>query len=103
MNSEIMAMGLSQIGICITVFVTVQFAGRRIVSKHFFLGLAVSEFFQTVAAWMALRWMAPVNAAVVVVNLWFWWNSGGDDDTKKRLRKLRRKFQPVRRMAPVTA
>ncbi|MEU5596622.1 hypothetical protein [Streptomyces sp. NPDC020298] len=30
---------------------------------------------------------------------WVWWNGGGGDDTKRRLRRLARKFQGVRRTA----
>jgi hypothetical protein len=32
--------------------------------------------------------------------LYIWWNGGGGDKTKKRLKKLARKFTPVRRTAP---
>lgn len=31
---------------------------------------------------------------------WLWWQGGGGDKTKRRLKKLARKFTPVRRAAP---
>jgi hypothetical protein len=42
-------------------------------------------------------------AVFVAYCLWRWWNSGGGDDTKRRLRKLKEKFDGVRRTAPATS
>jgi hypothetical protein len=39
-------------------------------------------------------------AGVTAVFAWLWWANGGGDDTKKRLRKIAKRFEPVRRTAP---
>jgi hypothetical protein len=44
-----------------------------------------------------------LDAAFGAYWAWVWWNAGGGDDTKRRLRKLARKFTPVRRTAPATS
>jgi len=46
------------------------------------------------------RWGAVWDAIWTAFYLWVWWNGGGGDKTKKRLKKLARKFSPVRRAAP---
>ncbi|MFF0597853.1 hypothetical protein [Streptomyces antibioticus] len=57
--------------------------------------------------WDAIRsgvWpVALVNGAVCAVCLWRWWSGGGGDGTRRRLRRLARRFQGVRRTAPATA
>jgi hypothetical protein len=40
------------------------------------------------------------NAAYSGFWAWLWWRGGGGDNTKRRLRRLRKKFTPVRRTAP---
>jgi len=42
-----------------------------------------------------------VIAAIDAIFIWAWWNKGGGNGTKRKLRKLARKFKPVRRAAPV--
>lgn len=103
MSTELVAFGISQIGIWISAVAIVLRGLGRITAKDFFLVLAFTSFVELIAAWLVTRWLVPVDAALVAVNLWAWWNNGGGDDTKKRLRKLKKKFKPVRRMAPVTA
>ncbi|GAB2331778.1 hypothetical protein [Streptomyces variabilis] len=44
-----------------------------------------------------------LSAAALALALWHWWNGGGGDGTKRRLRNWRRRFEGVRRTAPVTA
>ena len=34
--------------------------------------------------------------------VWIWWRNGGGDDTKRRLRDVKKRFEGVRRTAPVT-
>lgn len=46
---------------------------------------------------------ASINAASMAISAWLWWQDGGGDDTKRRLRRWARKFQGVRRTAPVGA
>jgi hypothetical protein len=46
---------------------------------------------------------SAVTAATLALSLWHWWNSGGGDGTKRRLRDWKRRFEGVRRTAPVTA
>lgn len=43
------------------------------------------------------------DAAVFAWCAYMWWKSGGGDDTKRRLRKLKKLFEPTRRTAPVMA
>ena len=50
---------------------------------------------ETVISW--------IMSAIMAGNVWFWWKGGGGDDTKRRLRDTLKKFQPVRRTAPVTS
>lgn len=44
-----------------------------------------------------------ILAVLFAYEVWRWWNDGGGDDTKKRWRRFKKKFEGVRRMAPVTA
>ena len=46
---------------------------------------------------------AVIDAACFAWFAWSWWNGGGGDDTKRRLRRWVRKFEGVRRTAPVGA
>lgn len=46
---------------------------------------------------------AVLNSAVCAWHTWRWWNGGGGDDTKRRLRSAAKRFEPVRRTAPVGA
>jgi hypothetical protein len=103
MSTGTIAFCVSQLGVWTGLVGIILRGLGRITVKDFFLMFALSSLLELIAAWMVLRWMVPVDAALAVFNLWLWWNNGGDDDTKKRLRKLKKKFQPVRRMAPVTA
>lgn len=103
MSAETVAFVISQIGMWTSLLGIVLRGLGRITAKDFFLVLAVGSFVEMISAWLVLPWMVPVDAGLVALNLWFWWNNGGDDDTKKRLRKYKKKFKPVRRMAPVTA
>jgi membrane protein implicated in regulation of membrane protease activity len=41
-----------------------------------------------------------IIAALDAIFIWNWWNKGGGSGTKRKLRKLARKFKPVRRTAP---
>lgn len=52
------------------------------------------------ANWGDASW---VFRAAGLICLYGWWKNGGGDDTKRRLRKLRKKFQPTRRTAPQSA
>lgn len=71
--------------------------------KDAYLLVSVASFFQTVAATLTQPLSALIPAMLTAVNLWMWWRNGGDDDTKRRWRTLKKKFEPVRRTAPVTA
>ncbi|MFJ6841405.1 hypothetical protein ACIQRE_01910 [Streptomyces griseoluteus] len=44
-----------------------------------------------------------VDGAAAAWWLHAWWNGGGGDDTRRKLRQLGRRFQGVRRTAPVTS
>lgn len=80
------------------------FATGRIVKKHYALIMASGWTVNTLASVLEhLHFWAYFSAAFAAWELYVWWSNGGGDDTKKRLRKLKRKFTPVRRMAPVTA
>jgi hypothetical protein len=103
MSTEMIALAFSQAGIWVGLFAIAQRARGRLILKHLFLLFAFASFLEGVAAWMVVRWVLPVDGTLVAFNLWLWWNDGGDDDTKRRLRKLKKKLTPVRRMAPVTA
>lgn len=46
---------------------------------------------------------AALDAGLMAWFLWAWWNSGGGDGTRRRLRRWARRFQGVRRTAPVAA
>ncbi|TDC03570.1 hypothetical protein E1265_36425 [Streptomyces sp. 8K308] len=50
-------------------------------------------------AWGLAIW----HAALCALFTWFWWHHGGGDGTRRRLRRLARRFQPVRRTAPQAA
>lgn len=45
--------------------------------------------------------VASVSAAGLALSLWLWWKGGGGDGTRRRLRSAARRFQGVRRTAPV--
>ncbi|MGC5239035.1 hypothetical protein ACPXCH_04555 [Streptomyces albogriseolus] len=47
--------------------------------------------------------IAALNSATLALTLWLWWNSGGGDGTRRRLRSWRRRFEGVRRTAPVAS
>jgi hypothetical protein len=77
---------------------------RKIEGKHFSLFMAAGWLVALVLDVIRHGTVLPmVDSALVAYHLYMWWKGGGGDDTKRRLRKLRKKFQPVRRMAPVTA
>lgn len=46
---------------------------------------------------------AGIAAAGAAFAAWMWWNEGGGDSTKRRLKRCARRFQGVRRTAPVGA
>ncbi|MFK0172621.1 hypothetical protein ACIQU5_27875 [Streptomyces sp. NPDC090306] len=46
------------------------------------------------------RAVSYVDAALVAWCAWRWWKGGGGDNTRLRLRRLARRFTPVRRTAP---
>ncbi|QES45217.1 hypothetical protein DEJ49_33295 [Streptomyces venezuelae] len=46
---------------------------------------------------------AVFSAAISAACAYAWWHGGGGDGTKRRLRRLARRFQGVRRTAPVGA
>lgn len=73
--------------------------------KTYRLSMAISCFLAVAIARSLthLTTISEINAAIGVIWLWLWWKSGGGDDTKKRLRKLKDKFRPVRRTAPVSS
>ncbi|MFD1656952.1 hypothetical protein ACFSL4_01555 [Streptomyces caeni] len=45
---------------------------------------------------------ALFDAACCAFYAYGWWHGGGGDGTRRRLRRLRRRFQGVRRTAPAT-
>jgi hypothetical protein len=47
--------------------------------------------------------IACCSAVCAALALYFWWTSGGDDDTKRKLKKLKERFEGVRRTAPATS
>lgn len=76
----------------------------RVSRKSYNLGMGCSCSVDVVGALIVHdRVMPAVNAALAAIFLWLWWKSGGDDDTKKRWRKFKKKFEGVRRTAPVMA
>lgn len=94
---------LNEIGTVIDV-VTIGLMTLKIIAvRNAFLGLAAASALFMIACMLWYPPIALVHAVCIAVALWVWWNQGGGDDTKKRLRKLKKKFTPVRRMAPVTA
>ncbi|MFF7966709.1 hypothetical protein ACFZC3_15245 [Streptomyces sp. NPDC007903] len=44
-----------------------------------------------------------VNTAMAAWWFYGWWHGGGGDDTRRKLRRLRDRFQGVRRTAPSTS
>lgn len=79
-------------------------ATDRIVKKHYALLMTFGWTVEVLVCVLQHRVFWSYFAAIFTAWwLYDWWHSGGGDDTKKRLRKLKRKFQPMRRMAPVTA
>ena len=88
---------------CAVFAVAGQFTHR--IKQHHANGLFAIEF--ALFAIDDLRTHDPLWAlletAACAFFAWQWWNGGGGDDTKRRLRRLARKFSPVRRTAPAGA
>jgi hypothetical protein len=45
---------------------------------------------------------AGIAAAGSTLAAWLWWNDGGGNDTRRRMKRWARRFQGVRRTAPVS-
>lgn len=92
---------LDTAGIALTVCAIAANLARRIKPYQCDGLIAVAEFLYALGGLAAGEfWGASVCGGI---GAWFavrWWRGGGGDDTKRRLRKLRRAFQPVRRTAP---
>lgn len=95
---------LSFVPLMVFVMATVAYAFGRINAKQYPLLMAIGWTINTLASVVQhLTFWSYWSAAFTAWELYRWWKNGGDDDTKRRLRKWKKKFESVRRMAPVTA
>lgn len=74
------------------------FKGRRQLYRGAYAVYWLLNYFASALEHSALGQV--VDAAFFACWAWAWWNGGGGDSTKRRLKKLGRKFTPVRRTAP---
>lgn len=98
----IMLLGISTVSIqCCTMIA--QMTGR-LTMKQSNLTMAVLSTMNTVAAHLIHVLILQYTHAALAAAFWaLWWFTGGGDDTKRRLRELKKKFEGVRRTAPVMA
>lgn len=88
--------GISLAGVLLLFLTTHQRTGYALVAW----GVALSGL-RNVLGGHAL-W-AAIDAGLTAWVLWMWWHRGGGDGTRRRLRRWARRFQGVRRTAPVAA
>lgn len=66
----------------------------------FWTGTALT--FYTIAGLLLRHPLAYLFGTAATFCWWYWWNHGGGDNTKRRLKRLARAFNPVRRTAPAS-
>jgi hypothetical protein len=95
-----MILTITGAALCVVAFAT-QLTGR--LAGHRALGLvALGNLATAIDALRAHdQVVVAVNGGVAAMAAWAWWKGGGGDGTKRRLRELGRRFQGVRRTAPM--